>query len=266
MAIKTNDQDYYKHGYDSHISKTHAWRSVENCSAYMIPFIKPTDKILDVGCGPGSITSDLGSYVPQGTVIGVEPTEEIIEDARTKCAEKGVKNVSFQVGSVYKLPFDDNSFDIVHTHQVIIHLNERVEALKELRRVTKPKGYVCCKEGDMDSMIVYPAEYEDTTREFLSIVGKSKYTSTNCGRKLRELALEAGFRSADIKSTASLWYFGSDDDRKWFSTMYIERMEKAQIDADEDTKKGLIEEFKRWSSDERGVLSMLNGEVVCQKN
>lgn len=91
MNTSTSDQEYYKHGYDNYVAKTHEWRTAKNCSAYMLSVIKPTDKILDVGCGPGTITCDLGTYVPQGSVIGVEPTKEIIEEASSKSAENGIK-------------------------------------------------------------------------------------------------------------------------------------------------------------------------------
>lgn len=266
MNTNTSDQEYYKHGYDNYVAKTHEWRTAKNCSAYMLSVIKPTDKILDVGCGPGTITCDLGTYVPQGSVIGVEPTKEIIEEASSKSAENGIKNVKFEVASVYKLPYKDDTFDIVHSHQVIIHLKDRVDAIKEMKRVTKPNGYVCCREGDMESVIVYPTNY-DKIREYFTSAGLSGYTSTTCGRRLRELALDAGFNSGNINSTASNWCISNDDTRKWFTNMYIERLERSKqwIGKDDTIRSEIVKSMKDWSSDEKGWLTMIHGEIVCQK-
>lgn len=263
----TNDQQYYKHGYDDYVSRTHAWRTAKNCSAYMLSVIKPTDKILDVGCGPGTITYDLGTYVTQGSVIGVEPTKEIVEEASSKGAENGINNVKFEVASVYRLPYEDDTFDIVHSHQVIIHLKDRVNALKEMKRVTKPNGFVCCRDGDVESLVVYPAKYQDKMKEFFTNTGLSEHTSTVCGRKLRELALEAGFKPDNINSTASNWCFANDDTREWFAKMYCERLEHSKHgrEYNEITKNEIIECLKEWSADRRGWLTMIHGEIVCQK-
>ena len=266
MNTSTSDQEYYKQGYDTYVAKTHEWRTAKNCSGYMLSVIKPTDKILDVGCGPGTITYDLGTYVPQGSVIGVEPTKEIIDEASSKGAENGIKNVKFELGSVYKLPYEDDTFDIVHSHQVIIHLKDRVDAIKEMKRVTKPNGYVCCKDGDLESIVVYPTKY-DKIREYFTSAALNGYTSGTCGRRLRELALEAGFSSGSINSTASNWCISNDDTRKWFTDMYIERLEHAKqhVGKDDSTKNEIVKSMKEWASDEKGWLIMIQGEIICQK-
>ncbi|CUM54339.1 uncharacterized protein AC631_00725 [Debaryomyces fabryi] len=266
MNTNTDDQAYYTHGYDNYVSKTHEWRTARNCSAYMLSKIKPTDKILDVGCGPGTITYDLGKYVPQGSVIGVEPTEEILEDARSRGVDSGIQNVEFELASVYKLPYEDNTFDIIHSHQVIIHLKDRVAALKEMKRVTKPNGYVCCRDGDMDSMIVYPTKY-NKVREYFTSIGLSGYTITTCGRQLRELALEAGFNPENISSTASNWCISNNGTREWFTNMYIERLENTKhwVGNTGTLKSEIVTSMKEWSSDEKGWLAMVHGEIVCQK-
>jgi len=96
------------------------------------PHIQPTDQILDVGCRPGSLTTGVASFLPGGQIIGVDSTSEVIAIAISKAEESGPTNCSFQVCDVRNLPFPDATFDVVDTHQVLIHLPDPVTALKEM--------------------------------------------------------------------------------------------------------------------------------------
>ncbi len=259
------DQTYYKDGYESTISQSHAWRTAENSCGYMLKYIKPTDKILDVGCGPGTITYDLSTYVPEGEIIGVEPTKELIDEALNNEKSDAVKNVNFQVASVFELPFPDNSFDIVHAHQVIIHLQHPVEALKEMRRVLRPDGYLCFKDAELRSTIYYPRKYEDPLGYYMTKI-RTEFTSCFGGSRSKELALEAGFDPENIVFTSSNWTISSEDDRRWFSQMYINRLESLEFGkSDKYTREQLELAWKEWASDDNAVCILLHGEIVAKK-
>lgn len=267
------DQAYYSRGYDSSVSKTHSWRTPENCCEYMLPLIKPTDKILDVGCGPGTITCGLSKYVPSGSVTGIEPTPELLNEAKSTLDATDIRNVDFQLASAYKLPFEDGSFDIIHCHQVLLHLETPELALSEMKRVVKPTGYVCCKDADIELTTVYPEEYNKTIKYYF--MQKTKVSSTNPrrGRSLRELALSVGFELRHINASVSNWCVSNDNDRKWFSDTYINRitnsLEVFVLDNDSlnsEIKSKVIEGWKSWSCDEKGWFLIINGEIICQKN
>lgn len=121
--------------------QTYSVRTAANTSAYFVPRIKPNMKILDIGCGPGSITLDLAALIPQGTIIGIDCSETAINSAQELVHKRKVENATFEVANVLNLPYEDDTFDIVCAHQVLIHLpNESskigaVEGLKEMRRV-----------------------------------------------------------------------------------------------------------------------------------
>ena len=68
-------------------------------------------RLLDVGCGPGSITLGLAEAVAPGEVVGVDLQPAQVEQARALAAERGVANVRFEVASAYALPFPDAAFD-----------------------------------------------------------------------------------------------------------------------------------------------------------
>jgi ubiquinone/menaquinone biosynthesis C-methylase UbiE len=94
-------------------------------------------RVLDVGCGPGTITADLAARVPGGQVTGIDAAAGVLAEARQEAARRGQANVRFETGDVYRLAFDDGTFDVVHAHQVLQHLSDPVAALAEMRRVCR---------------------------------------------------------------------------------------------------------------------------------
>src|SRR5674476_1594575 len=147
--------DVYTHGHHESVLRSHSWRTAANSAAHLLPYLREGQRLLDVGCGPGTITVDLAAHVAPGPVIGVDTSAEVLERARRHAAELGAP-VSFQVGDVYALDFPDASFDVVHAHQVLQHLTDPVAALREIRRVTRPGGVVALREGDYGAMTWYP--------------------------------------------------------------------------------------------------------------
>lgn len=158
------EQPNYIHGFnpDKRVLNRYGNRTAENSCQYMLPALhqkakqNPTLKLLDVGCGPGSITVGLARYVPTGSVTGVDLSAASLEKAEQFAKDEGVHNVTFCTANIYQLPFDDETFDVVHTHQTVCHCSEAVDAIKELVRVTRKGGMVCMKEADMYSARFWP--------------------------------------------------------------------------------------------------------------
>lgn len=258
--MSVQGQDYYSKGYDKTISGTHSWRTAENSSKYMIPIIKITDRILDIGCGPGTITKDLAQYVPKGEIIGIEPTQGLIDEANSQLLPS---NVKFQIGSAYELPFDDESFDIVHAHQVFVHLKDPVSALKEARRVLKKGGKLCIRDGELKSLLIYPEAYIEPL-EFFTEKLRGAYTVANGATRQKSMVKKAGFQ--DWKLSTSNWGFSTGEERQMLAKMFIERLKNVTFDGDEPyTKKELIEAWEGWMKDEVAVYVIMNGEIIATK-
>jgi ubiquinone/menaquinone biosynthesis C-methylase UbiE len=102
------------------------------------------DLVLDIGCNTGDLTKIIAN---KNKVIGMELSEGAVKKAK----ERGLKALQ---GSIYKIPFKDNSFDKVHLSEVIEHLLNTDQALKEILRVLKPNGELiittpnCCSFRD----------------------------------------------------------------------------------------------------------------------
>src|SRR4051812_47602016 len=110
----------YTHGHHESVLRSHKWRTVENSAAYLAAHLTAGASVLDLGCGPGTITADIGRRVAPGRVLGVDASATVIEEAR-RDAGAG-PNVVFAIGDLYALDTEDGAFDVVHAHQVLQHL------------------------------------------------------------------------------------------------------------------------------------------------
>ncbi|KIY43201.1 S-adenosyl-L-methionine-dependent methyltransferase [Fistulina hepatica ATCC 64428] len=269
--MATNTQTYMNDHSDA-VLTTHGWRTVANSVSYVIPFLRPDMRILDVGCGPGSITVDLARLVPQGSVTGIEYIETPLGIARAFAASQGMSNVDFAVGDVHELAYPDDSFDMVHAHQVLQHVRDPVLALHEMRRVTKPGGIVAVRESA--AMVWYPKleglrKWHDVHQEVARAMG----STPSSGDRLHAWAKQAGFAKDNIECSAGTWCFASGDDKKmWGMSMRARCLEsgfaKNAVGGGYCEQEDLEEMAKAWSEwldDEDGWFSILHGQVICHK-
>lgn len=146
----------YTHGHEQATLASHGARTAANSAAFLLPVLDQCMSLLDVGCGPGTITLDLAELVAPGAVVGIENVEEPLKAARAAAERRGDGRTRFQLGDATGLPFEDDSFDVVHAHQVLQHLTDPVRALKEMARVCKPGGWIAARDADYAAMTWYP--------------------------------------------------------------------------------------------------------------
>jgi ubiquinone/menaquinone biosynthesis C-methylase UbiE len=146
----------YTQGHSDYTIATHESRTAESDAAFLLPFIKKTDHILDAGCGPGTITTSFANYASEGTITGIDMSEEVLERAKKLATEAkvpfdGLGSVIFEHGNVLEgLFYPDNTFDIVYCSQLFGHLPSpdlSCRALAELRRVLKSGGILATRDG-----------------------------------------------------------------------------------------------------------------------
>lgn len=182
---------------DKTVMEGHGRRTAENTCQYMIPYLletakqNPNLKLLDVGCGPGSISVGLAKYIPDGQVTGVDLSPAVLEKAQQLAKEQAISNVSFQTANIYELPFEDGTFDVIHTHQTICHCRNAVGAIKELIRVARKGGIVCMREADIHSVRFWP-DAPLLKEEFESVAALMEKTESgwsDAGRRLKALTV-----------------------------------------------------------------------------
>ncbi|KIN05378.1 hypothetical protein OIDMADRAFT_116380 [Oidiodendron maius Zn] len=254
------------------VLRTHSWRNAANSAGHVIPHIRPNMSILDVGCGPGSITIDFARLVPNGHVTGVEYVPDPLEQARALASAQDITNVLFEVGDIHSLPFPDNSFDIAHAHQVLQHIADPIQALREMRRVVKPGGIVACRESA--SMTWYPdSEGLEAWDKLSTRVRHAKGGNPNPGRYIHVWAEEAGFARAKITKSAGSWCFSSDEEREYWGGSMEERgrssgFVKMALEEGFSTQEELEKIVGGWvefQQNQDAWFGLLHGEIICLK-
>jgi 2-polyprenyl-3-methyl-5-hydroxy-6-metoxy-1,4-benzoquinol methylase len=262
--------DTYTHGHAEPVLQSHRWRTVENSAAYLLPSLRPGLDLLDVGCGPGTITVDLATRVAPGRVLGLDLSPEPLAEARAAAERVGV-DVSFQVGDVYVLEAPDESFDVVHAHQVLQHLTDPIAALREMARVCRSGGVIAVRDVDYAATTWFPADPDlDRWLDLYSRVARRNDAEPDAGRRLLSWAHAAGLR--DVAATTSSWCFASPDERKWWGTSWAGRATASSF-AEQAVAYGLataaeLEEigaaWLRWAAADDGWLGMLHGELLIR--
>src|SRR5450755_4407039 len=135
----------YTHGHHESVLRGHRQRTAENSAGYLLPHLEPGLSVLDIGCGPGTITVDLAARVAPGSVTAVERTDDALGLARAEAQLRDVQNIAFVTSDVHALDFPDDAFDVVHAHQVLQHVADPVQALREMKRVCVPGGVVAAR-------------------------------------------------------------------------------------------------------------------------
>jgi SAM-dependent methyltransferase len=261
--------EVYTHGHHESVLRSHRWRTAENSAAFLLPELAPDARVLDVGCGPGTITADFADRVPGGHVTGIDASAEIIEQARELAG--GRDNLGFSVGDVYALDYPDGTFDVVYAHQVLQHLGDPVRALREMSRVTRPGGLVAVRDTDVGGMTWYPElPGLDEWRAFYIRVARSNGGEPHGGRRLYAWARKAGF--ADITCTSSNWTFATEAERAWWGGLWADRTVKSAFaelaltggHATPEYLRQVADAWRAWAADEDGWFLVPHAEIRCR--
>lgn len=262
--------DVYTHGHHESVLRAHTRRTVANSAAYLEPHLRPGMSLLDVGCGPGTLSIDLARRVAPGRVLALDAVSDVLVGARGRADEAGI-DVEFALGDVYHLDLPDDSFDVVHAHQVLQHLTDPVAALKEMRRVCRPGGLVAVRDADFGAFAWHPeAPGLEDWRLLYRDVTRANRAECHAGRHLLSWALAAGF--TDVTPSASVWCFATDEDREWWSSVWAERtvhsdfarQAKAYRLADDVLLESLHDSWVQWGEAADGWFAVVHGELIAR--
>jgi len=199
-----SDSDGYFHGDgDEHRQGLADRRAEEGPATFFLPHLKQGMRLLDCGCGPGSITIGLAKAVAPGEAVGLDQSPRFVEAARNLAEEEGVSNVQFEQGDVYSLPFPDASFDAVFAHTLLVHLRDPTSVLEEMLRVLRPGGVIGIRDNDWGSRVWAPLSpllerFSELSVRALDHLG----ASPRYARRQRELLQAAGFARSEAAATA----------------------------------------------------------------
>ncbi len=259
----------YTHGHAESVLRSHRTRTAENSAAYLLAELRPGQSLLDIGSGPGTITAGLARLVAPGRVVALETSAEILALTRAGIAAAEGPEVEGVVGDVHALDLPDDSFDVVHAHQVLQHVADPVQALREMVRVCRPGGVVAVRDGDYGAFTWFPASPGlDRWLELYSAAARANGGEPDAGRRLLSWAHAAGCR--DVTATSSTWCYADPESRAAWGEGWADRILHSAI-ATQLTASGLAsagelveiaEAWRDWAGQDDGWISLLHGELL----
>ena len=264
----TMADERYTHGHSDSVLRSHRSRTAANSAGYLLSHLRPEMSLLDVGCGPGTITIELAERVAPGWAVGLDASREVIEEARL---HSRYAPVDWRHGSVYELAFDDGAFDVVHAHQVLQHLGDPVRALEEMQRVCAPGGVIAARDSDYGAWTWYPEEpMLDAWRDIYDVVARANGGEPNAGRCLLSWAHAAGLRNVETSVTA--WCYTAEHGAQWWASIWADRIvDSALADrvieigaATSDELRDMAAGWRRWGEHPDAWLSIPSTEILCR--
>ncbi|KAG8169428.1 hypothetical protein KVR01_000173 [Diaporthe batatas] len=282
---KTN----YSQGYSKAAVASHASRTIESDASFLIPHLRATDRILDVGCGPGTITVGFGAVATDGSVIGIDISEEVLglaqetlEKAKKKSQESSspLAPITFQKADLLAgLPFPDNTFDVVFNSQLFPHLpthDMRFKAISEMRRVLKPGGIQASR--DVAELHFYPRLY-DLDRLWAAktakVYGHGDDGAHFPGGDMPALFREVGFDAAagKVKVGAGTTVHAGRETRNWYVSTNLEKLEPGNSFRESWLGVGITDEeiqevrdaLEKWGKDDDAWYVALQAEILGWK-
>ena len=261
----------YTHGHSAAVLSAHSRRGAADSAAYLLAHLRAGMDLLDVGCGPASITADLAERVAPGRVVALDAAAGALEAARATLSERGLsEQVEVTCGDVMALPFEDASFDVVHAHQVLQHLTDPVGALAEMRRVTRPGGIVAVRDAVYSAMTWFPEPAGmEQWRSVYMATARANGGEPDAGSRLLSWAREAGF--TDVTASASTWCYATPADRAWQSQTWAQRCltsfgpRAVELGlADGADLEAMAQAWRQWGDSEDAWFVVVHGEVLAR--
>ncbi|MFK4852255.1 class I SAM-dependent methyltransferase [Microbacterium sp. ZW T6_19] len=259
----------YTHGHHESVLRSHSVRDISNSAEYLRPHLTGSTRLLDVGAGPGSITLDFASVVAHVTATEID--ENALSLSRGLAESRRATNIDFSVEDVHALSFADDSFDVVHAHQVLQHVGDPVQALREMRRVAVPGGVVAARDADYAGFIWFPVLPElDRWLDLYRRAARANGGEPDAGRRLLSWARAAGFD--DVTVTASTWCYATPEERSWWGGMWADRILESALTrqlldsrmASEAELRDISDAWKRWADDGDGWFLVPHGEIIAR--
>lgn len=198
-----NDSDYVDSEYLAQIA---AVLENEKRATYERLHVTTGNRVLDVGCGPGTDTIPLAKLVgATGTVVGVDKDAEMVALANFRAAEQGVAGwTKHYMLDASKLPFDDGFFDAVRAERFFQHVQDPLPAFREMVRVTRPGGYILVLDVDYASTSIALDEHE-LERRFARVILEHSAKNGYAAREMPLLFQQANLDEIDLMLSPVLY-------------------------------------------------------------
>eukprot|EP00243_Klebsormidium_subtile_P012633 TRINITY_DN780_c0_g1_i1.p1 TRINITY_DN780_c0_g1~~TRINITY_DN780_c0_g1_i1.p1 ORF type:complete len:277 (+),score=57.86 TRINITY_DN780_c0_g1_i1:199-1029(+) len=193
--------EVYTSGYDANLMKMQMAKTPEVQAAFLLPYLKPGQALLDCGCGPGGLSLGFARLVsPGGRLDGVDREAEMVQKANETAEAAGLAGVAkFHQANAYSLPFADATYDVVTGWGLILYLSDPQKAIREMLRVLKPGGVIAFLSADWGGCLYTPETpgVVAAMQYFEKLMAKDG-GDAHCGWKLKRNIAEAGLEPLHV--------------------------------------------------------------------
>jgi SAM-dependent methyltransferase len=269
-AVEDPAMGTYTHGHHESVLRSHRWRTAANSCGYLLSHLRPGQSLLDVGCGPATITADLAALVAPagsgGSVVGVDPSAAVIEQARAEHP-----GLDLQVGDLFELAAGDARYDVVHAHQVLQHLADPVGALRAMAALTSEGGLVAVRDSDYPGFVWTGGDERlDRWLDVYLRVTQRNGANADAGRWLPRWARAAGLD--DVTYSTSTWTYSTPEEVAWWSDLWATRTVESDF-ARQAVEYGIAtaaemadiaDGWTAWGAEADAVFIVLHGELLAR--
>ena len=154
--------------------------------------LRPDDRVLDVGVGPGLLAAEMAEEVgPGGRICGIDISESMLTIAGARALVPGGAKIELELASAGRLPHGAESFDVVVSTQVLEYVEDVAGALAEIRRVLRPAGRIVVLDTDWDSIVWHSRDRDRMGRVLTAF--EEHLENPRLPRTLGDLLGKAGF-------------------------------------------------------------------------
>jgi SAM-dependent methyltransferase len=247
-------------------------RSAARYADFVLPAIGRGDQVLDVGCGPGSIT--VGIAQAAGHVIGIDVDDAEFADARAYAPDHGIDNVEFREGTIYHLGVPEGSIDVCTLFAMLETLDDPLAGLAEVLRVLKPGGVIGASSIEYGGLILHGTDVVPLRRFYelrLALWEAQGDVHPSRGRELRGLLLAAGF--AQVEASTTYFSYGTEERVRTFGLgraadcrdeWFVDGLTERGL-ADRDEIDALEQAWIRWADGPDSFAAFAWGRATAQK-
>jgi trans-aconitate methyltransferase len=230
------------------------------------------ESVLDVGCGDGKVTAEIAGCVPDGTVVGVDSSKEMIELARDNFAKDKYPNLSFQVADARHLDFSER-FDVVFSNAALHWIKDHRPVIAGIQKSLKPEGRILLQmggKGNAESILSILEEMmsESEWRQYFS-----DFTFSYGFYEPQEYTTwisEAGLHPVRIELIPKVMSYDKRDGLTgWVRTTWLPYLEQVPDEKREEFITRLIDKYiEKYLPDNEGKIhvNMMRLEVEAIKN
>ena len=272
MVQQASSTPDYTMGFSDEMLSALERYTAELSASHLLPYLRPGLRVLDFGCGPGTISVGLAKAIQPGELHGVDMDEPTIEIARAVAQSQRQENAIFHVGEVTNLSFEDGFFDVAHCHNVLMHVPDTHAVLTEVKRVLKPGGIISCREMISESSFNHPnfgvlRKAWDMFEDLLA----ADEGHPQMGKDMKGHLVEAGFESIWMRGSFDFYSAPADTDwvygfaNKWFLSPEITEAAIKYGASTQELCDAIAEAYEKWRVAPGAVCGIAFGEAIAAK-